>query len=794
MSTMRRDALHLLRSSRPAARWIDAFPVGNGVRGASCQGRAGGIRLHLNDITVWSGRPADPLAGVVEPGPELLDRARAAIARDDPAEAERLLQRQQTPWVQAFLPLGWIDVEVDAGPSDPSCTRELDLRTATETLTYTAGGGSVRHRTWADSDGGAIVHRIDADEPVSVVVRIDGLLRRAAADLSVDGALVAHWALPIDVAPGHESPEEPVRYGEGREAAIAVQPVGPATIEGGTLRTAPARSHTFVIGTASAPSLPGEADPDPAADAVTRALNVLGVVAHADPAAEAELRHARHRAAHELLYGACTLELGDAGDADAPLPDLAERIAAAAHTPDPALAALAFHYGRYLLLSSSRHTGLPLTLQGLWNAELPGPWSSAYTTNINLPMAYWAAETTGLGPCHEPLLRFIARLAAGPGAIVARDLHGADGWTVHHNTDAWAHAAPVGAGHGDPAWAFWPLGGAWLSTHLWERHLFGGDLGELRARTWPVLASAARFALSWILRDPDGRARTSPSTSPENHYLLPDGTASGVGESCTADVALLRALAEACRGAADALGRTDAWIGALEDAVAALPDPVVAADGTLREWDRPRPDAEPAHRHLSHLVGLFPFDQIDPERTPELAAAAAASIRSRGSESTGWALAWRTALWARLGDGAQVQAQVRLALRPAEPAAGTPGAAAEHRGGLYPNGFSAHPPFQIDGNIGLTAGIAEALLQSHAGRIRVLPALPPDWAQGRVRGLRARGGAHVDIDWSQRRVTRLRLHAPRAVTMEVSGPGLGSRTVDLAAGESAVIEPEESGW
>ncbi|GAA4488176.1 glycoside hydrolase family 95 protein [Microbacterium panaciterrae] len=806
---MLREALHVLGSSRPADRWIDSFPIGNGVRGAMCQGRAGGIRLWLNDITAWSGAGADPLAGVAEPVPWALAQARAALAADDPAEAEHVLQRQQTPWVQAFLPLGWVDVSVHAPlAADAGSRRTLDLRTATETLEYRAIGGTVRHRTWADAEGGAIVHRIDADEPVSVSVRIDGPLRRAAEDTAPPSAaedtLVVPWLLPVDVAPGHESPDEPIRYGAGRTAATAVRALGPARIESGVLRTAAARVHVFVIGTASAPSLPGEADPDPAADAPTRAIRVLGPAEDGiDLAAAADRRHAQHVAAHQELYTRCALDLGAVetgrpdGDAAARTADTADRIIAAEHADDPDLAALAFHYGRYLLLSSSRHTGLPLTLQGLWNAELPGPWSSAYTTNINLPMAYWAAETTGLAECHEPLLRFIARLAAGPGAQVARELHGAEGWTVHHNSDAWGHAAPVGAGHGDPAWAFWPLGGAWLSTHLWEHYAFGGDVDELRERTWPVLESAARFALSWILVDDQGRARTSPSTSPENHYLGPEGEPVGVGESSTADVALLRALAAACRGAADALGRTDAWVDDLAAAVAALPDPAIDADGTLREWDRPRTDAEPAHRHLSHLVGVFPFALIDRERTPELARAAAASIRARGLESTGWALAWRMALWARLGDGARLHEQLTMALRPAEPA--DPALRREHRGGLYSNGFSAHPPFQIDGNIGLTAGIAEGLLQSHDGRIRLLPALPPQWPNGRVRGLRARGGVRVDIDWAGGRVVRVRLQAARATTMEVSGPGVGVRSVDLTANaavllESELIEPKESRW
>ena len=822
MSTRREDAatptlseaLHVLRASAPAARWLEAYPVGNGIRGAMCAGSAGGDRLWLNDITAWSGHVgADPLEGVALRGSGALDAVREALDTDDLDGAEALLRRMQAPWVQAYLPLGWVDVDVEAVGGPPSGAgspvegrpgaagpvverarderdetarryeRRLNLPTGIATHEYSRDGVAVRHRTWADLVTGAIMHEIAADAPVRVRVRVGSLLRARSAAHAHDRALATEWWLPVDVAPGHEQPDEPIRYdvSTGRHGAVVVRHFGASEVTDGALVAGPANAHLIAIATATAPSIPG--DPDGGAGAADRAAAVVDGIPSSDAA---ELR-AAHEIAHGALYDRCALELpGLDGDADT-----VERVRRAQEQDDPALAALAFHYGRYLLIGSSQPGGLPLTLQGLWNAQLPGPWSSAYTTNINLQMAYWPAETTGLAECHEPLLRFTRRLSETTGPVVARELYGADGWVTHHNSDAWAFAAPVGAGHGDPAWANWTLGGVWLALHLWDHYAYGGDLAYLRDDAWPVLASTAAFALSWIQGD-DERAWTSPSTSPENRYLDADGHERGVAVSATMDVALLRELADACRRAAAELDLDEAWVGELAARTAALPDPQISPRGDLLEWDRERVEAEPLHRHLSHLVGLFPYAQITPERTPELARAASESIRLRGPESTGWALAWRAAMQARLGDGAAVHEHVRMALRPADPDAGG------QRGGLYPNLFSAHPPFQIDGNLGLTAAIAEALVQSapdEAGavRVRLLPALPPQWPDGAVRGIRTRGDVSVDLEWAGGRLVRAWLRAgARAATMNVYGPDGPMGTCDLTPGTTQVLDL--AGW
>jgi alpha-L-fucosidase 2 len=739
-------------------------------------------RIYLNDATLWSGGPVDPR---MNPRAfEHLPAVRAALAAGDWESAEQLVRRLQGSFSQSYAPLGTLFMDMGHGVEAQDYSRTLDLGSATATIEYRAGGVRYERQTFVSHPDRIMVIRLSASEPgmLGFRVRFESLLRyRVAAD---GVTLTALGEAPVHAEPNYRGDiPDAVIYDDGRGTRFAVlarivDTDGTVTGSGDVLALEGASHATLLVSVST--SFNGF-DREPGLDGLDElaiARDQLSTAADRD----FESLLDRHTSDFASFFGRVALDLGPD-----PVPGLAtdERLRRYAEgAADPYLEALYFQFGRYLLISSSRTPGVPANLQGIWNPHLRPPWSSNYTTNINVEMNYWPAEVTNLSEMHEPLLGFIENLAV-TGRGSAETFWGTRGWAVSHNSDIWAMSNPVGDfGEGHPAWANWNMAGVWLSTHLWEHFAFTQDREFLRNRAWPLMVGAAEFALDWLVEGQDGYLITAPSTSPENLYRTPEGYEGATTIATTADMAMILELFDDLLTAADVLRRDSEFLQEVRTARTRLAPYRIGEDGSLQEWYHDWEDADPQHRHQSHLFGLHPGTTIDLALTPELADAARAALEIKGDESTGWSKAWRISLWARLRDGFRAHKLYRELLRyvPAVPDSTYDGG-----GGTYPNLMDAHPPFQIDGNFGGTAGVAEMLLQSHAGEIRLLPALPVGWATGSVRGLKARGGVEVDIEWRQGLLQSVILRSAVEGVYEVAW-GSAWRTVELAAGEVARLD------
>ncbi|VXB34028.1 conserved hypothetical protein [Microbacterium sp. 8M] len=795
----------------PADRWESAVPLGNGRIGAMAFGGPA-ARYALNDATVWSGTPDGParaLDGVRArgAGPERLARVRAALDAGRVREAEELLMAFEGPYSQEFLPLADLRIDIP-GARAGSPARILDLDDAVLAENLLIDGGSVRRRSWASAPAAALIIELTADAEFSVALGLSTPLHGAVHTHGIGavhthgiGAVHTHGIgldviAPVDGAPLHEASAVPHRYATSDDEFDAFASVAVALDTDGFVEATPdgARIHgvrrlLIALSTSSRAGL-WWAD----ADGDWRVASREAIRSRARERAEA----ASHRAASELFdehvadrrrQARARFAIGGRREGTW---DVERDVLRGA---DPALRATVIaEYGAYLLRSASRAGSPPANLQGIWNDQPTPAWSSNYTININTQMNYWAAPLLGLDDSFEPLLALVEHVA-GNGREVARELYGARGWVAHHNTDLWGWALPVGDGHGAASWAIWMMGGVWLTHNLWDAYAFGGDDELLRRRIWPILRGAAEFCLDWLVPGPDGALRTSPSTSPENSFVAADGGNTALGLTAASDLFLIAALFERTLTALDILGIEDPLRNEIEAALPALARAGIDSRGRLREWSAEVVESEPLHRHLSPLIGIHPLDVLTRDRDPRLFEAGIRLLDARGPGAMGWSWAWKIALHARVGDGETASALLEEALTPFDGDASRHGPVdGSERGGLLPNLFSTHPPFQIDGNLGFPAAIAELLVQSHEGVVALLPALPSSWPDGDVQGIGARTGLHVDLSWRDGVLSASTVHnalrAPQRVTVTWHGhqvslevPGHGSIGVPIAESE-----------
>jgi alpha-L-fucosidase 2 len=748
-----------LTYDKPANKWTEALPVGNGRIGAMVFGGTADERLQISESTLWGGGPRDYT------NPEAyshLDEVRKLIFAGKVDEAERLSENLmgKPKLLMPYQPFCDVRLHFPNHGQATEYHRELYLDEAFAETDYKIGDAHFHREVFVSYPDQVLVVRITASQPGQLTFSVG--MDSPQAGTHVESTANDALQLTGQIQPRQNPPSS--WTGSWDRPGMQFAAVLKVAHEGGSVRSAKGRLE--ISGASSVTILFSNATSfrnyrDISGDA----LGAARVTLHRASKMSYESLRTRHLNDFRSLFSRVELHLGDDHSADS----TDQRIKNFAVNDDPNLLALYFEFGRYLLISSSRPGGQPANLQGIWNEELLPAWSSKWTTNINLEMNYWQADAGDLWETQEPLWSLIRDLRA-TGADTARVHYHSKGWVLHHNTDLWRATTPV-----DGPWGIWPTGGVWLADQMWDHYEFSGDREFLRREAYPAMKEAAQFALGILVEAPAGtpfagRLVTNPSTSPENRYVL-DGKPRNLTYAPTMDIELIRELFENCRRAAEILGADAGFRSELDKAAKRLPPLQIGKRGQLQEWIEDYAETEPQHRHVSHLYSLYPGHDISLKSTPEFAAAAKKSLELRGDGGTGWSTVWRVALWARLQNPEHAYNNLKILITTS----------------TLPNMFDLCPPFQIDGNLGGPAAITEMLIQSTPDEIIVLPALPQQWPSGNLKGVRVRGGGKVDIAWKEGRLIELKLQSDHAIKYRISYGG-NSAEVQIQPGKHTVLD------
>jgi len=772
---------HVLWYSKPATYFEESLVLGNGKMGASVFGGLNRDQIYLNDATLWSG---EPVPDHINPEAHtFLPSVREALKGDHYALADSLNHKLQGRFSQSYAPLGTLFLDFNHQDEAKNYRRELDLETAISTVRYEIQGIKYKREYFISYPDQVMVIRISSSKKgaLDFGIRLSSLLsREISTNLNI---LTLRGHAPVKAEPSYRGNLKDAVVFDPTKGTRFTSMVKIKTFDGhieqkdSSLEVHEATEATLYISIAT--SFKGyNQNPVKQASPDLQAFQNL-IKAYGKPFPRMEQAHILN---YKKYYTSFHLDLGPSTAPD--LPTNERLIRYSLGNEDKNLEVLYCQFGRYLLISSSRTPFVPANLQGIWNPYIRPPWSSNYTLNINLEENYWLAESTHLSAMHLPLLGFIKNLSK-TGAITARDFYNARGWCAGHNSDIWAMSNPVGDfGQGSPVWANWNMGGTWLSTHLWEHYAFTQDREFLRKEAYPIMKGAAEFCLDWLVEDKDHFLISSPSTSPENEYISQDGYKGATFYGGTADLAMIRELLTDTYKACEILGKDTRFKDILKNTLSRLLPYHVGKKGNLQEWYFDWEDADPKHRHQSHLFGLFPGHQITPEENPVLANACRKTLEIKGDETTGWSKGWRINLWARLEDGNHAYKMYRELLKYVEPDGVR--TSYQNGGGTYPNLFDAHPPFQIDGNFGGSAAVVEMLVQSTDKEIHLLPALPDAWDRGSVKGICARGGYTLSLEWDHHRLKNCSLMSFQSGNCRLVYSGK-VKTVKLVGGQRKVL-------